>query len=102
VEGAQRLSPGLFAFWSVEMNYQVQVYEIARDAKPDERPRALERFAVGADTAEGARRAVLDRLASEGRVVRSLSFLKDGGLAAVVNPPATTPAAPPSKKNGAR
>lgn len=83
------------------MNYQVQVFEIARDAKPDERPRALERFAVGADTVEAARRATLARLASEGRTVRSLSFLKDGGLAAVVNPPATATPTPAPKK-GAR
>lgn len=70
------------------MNHQVQVFELARDAKPHELPRLVDRFAVGADTIDGARKAALDRLAADGRTVRSLSCLAEGGLVAVVNPPA--------------
>ena len=67
------------------MNHQVQVFEIARDAKPTERPRAIDGFAVTAATVEEARRAVLARLEGDGRSVRSLSFTADGGLAVVVH-----------------
>lgn len=80
------------------MNHQVQVYEIARDAKPDERPRAVERFAVSGETNEDARRVALARLATDGRTVRSISFLVDGGLAAVVTQPASAPAAAPKPR----
>jgi hypothetical protein len=76
------------------MNHQVQVFEIARDAQPGERPRAVDRFAVGAATIDDARRAALERLVADGRTVRSLSFLVDGGMAAVVNPPLAPAAAP--------
>jgi hypothetical protein len=70
------------------MEYRVNVYEIARDAKPEAKPTPAGDFAVSADTVEDARRAALDRLARDGRPVRSLSFTTDGSLAAVVMPPA--------------
>jgi hypothetical protein len=73
------------------MNQQVQVFEIGRDAKPDERPRAVSGFAVSGDTVEDARRAALARLQADGRTVRSISFLAGGGLAAVVTDPAPAP-----------
>lgn len=73
------------------MNHQVQVFEIGRDAKPDERPRPAGSFAVTTETHEDARRAVLKRLAAEGRSVRSISFLAAGGIAAVVTDPAPAP-----------
>ena len=76
------------------MNHQVQVFEIARDAKPEERPQPAEGFAVTADTNDEVRRAALARLKSDGRTVRSISFLADGGLAVVVTQPAPAPAAP--------
>lgn len=69
------------------MNHEVQVFEIGRDAKPDERPRALAGFAVSAGSVEEARRAALARLAADGRAVRSLSFTDKGGLVAVVHAP---------------
>jgi hypothetical protein len=74
------------------MNHEVQVFEIAPDAKPADRPRAVPGFAVAGDTLEDARRAALERLRSDGRAVRSLSFVADGGLAAVVFPPSPPPA----------
>ncbi len=82
------------------MNHQVQVFEIGRDAKPEDCPRAVDGFAVTGDTHEEARRAALARLKSDGRTVRSISFLADGGLAAVVTPPLPTPApaAPPKAR----
>lgn len=67
------------------MNYQVQVFEIespsqAATAKPEAS------FAVTADTVDEARRLAVERLASGGRLVRAVSFLKEGGLAAVTEP----------------
>jgi hypothetical protein len=73
------------------MNHEVQVFEIAPDAKPADRPRAVQGFAVSGDTLEDARRAALERLRADGRAVRSLSFVESGGLAAVVLPPAPPP-----------
>jgi hypothetical protein len=73
------------------MNHEVQVFEIALDAKPEDRPRAVQGFAVAGDSLEDARRAALDRLRADGRAVRSLSFVESGGLAAVVLPPAPPP-----------
>ncbi len=79
------------------MNHQVQVFEIGRDAKPEDRPRAVDGFAVTGDTHEEARRAALARLKSDGRTVRSISFLAEGGLAAVVMPP-PPPSVPPKAR----
>ncbi len=76
------------------MDYPVKVFEVTSDAKPGDRPRELQGFAVSGETAEDARRSVLARLASERRGLRSLSFMADGGLAAVVLPPAPEPKAP--------
>lgn len=73
------------------MNHQVQVFQIGRDAKPSDRPQAIDGFAITADTHDEARRAALTRLQSTGRTVRSISFLADGGLAAVVTDPAPAP-----------
>lgn len=73
------------------MNHEVQVFESAPDAKPGDRPRALQGFAVSGDTLEDARRAALERLHADGRAVRSLSFVESGGLAAVVLPPTPPP-----------
>ena len=83
------------------MNHQVQVFEVARDAKPEDRPRPLDGFAVTADTLEEARRAALARLETDGRSVRSLSFTADGGLAAVVHAEVPEPAKQ-SRTNGGR
>jgi len=76
------------------MELTVNIYEIARDAPAEARPTPGAGFTVRGDTVEEARRAVLERLAAEGRAVRSLSFTADGALAAVVMPPAT-PVPPP-------
>lgn len=75
------------------MNHQVQIFHIDRDAKPADRPEPIGSFEVAADTREEARKAALTRLASDGRTVRVLSFLVDGGLAAVVTDPPPAPSA---------
>ncbi len=75
------------------MNYLVKVFEVPRDAKPTDRPQEVPGFAVSGSSVDEARRAAVSRLTDEGRVVRSLSFTADGGIAAVVvppEPPATT------------
>ena len=69
------------------MNYLVKIFEVARDAKPTDRPQEVSGFAVSGGTVDEARRAAISRLTTEGRTVRSLSFTADGGLAAVVIPP---------------
>jgi hypothetical protein len=74
------------------MKYQVQLFQIDRDAKSADRPQPAGSFEVDADTYEAARAAALARLASDGRTVRSLSFLAGGGLAAVITQPAPAPA----------
>jgi len=76
------------------MEYRVNVYEIARDAKPEVKPTPAGELTVRADTIEEARRAALERLAADGRAVRSLSFTTDGAMAAVVMPLAK-PVLPP-------
>ena len=73
------------------MNHQVHIFEIDRDAKPAERAQPVRSFPVVASTHDQARAAALAQLAAEGRTVRSLSFLADGGLAAVVTQPAPAP-----------
>ena len=83
------------------MNHQVQVFEIDTATKPTEPLRPIEGFAVTAETLDEARVAATDRLRADGRVVRCLSFLKDGGLAAVVYPPAP-PETKPDKRRRAR
>ena len=75
------------------MNHQVQLFQIDRDSKPTDPPQPAGSFQVAAATLDGAREAALVQLASEGRTVRSLSFLADGGLAAVVTQPALAPTA---------
>lgn len=80
------------------MNHQVQVFEIDVGGQPTEKLMPVEGFAVTADTLDEARSAATERLQADGRVVRCLSFLKDGGLAAVVYPPAP----PATKPNGRR
>jgi len=80
------------------MNHQVQVFEIDTGMKPTEPLRPIDGFAVTAATLDEARAAAADRLTADGRVVRCLSFLKDGGLAAVVYPPA----APSTKRDKPR
>ena len=86
------------------MDYPVKVFEVASDAKPGDRPRELSGFAVSGETAEDARRLVLARLAGERRTIRTLSFTADGGLAAVVLPPAPEPKlpAPARRRRGGR
>ncbi len=86
------------------MDYPVKVFEVASDTKPGDRPRELPGFAVSGETAEDARRSVLARLASERRGLRSLSFTADGGLAAVVLPPAPGPKPAPAgrRRRGGR
>jgi len=73
------------------MNHQVHLFQIDRDAKPTDRAEPAGCFDVAADTHDQARAAALARLQAEGRTVRSLSFLADGGLAAVVTQPAPSP-----------
>ena len=80
------------------MNHQVHLFQIDRDAKPTDRPQAAGSFDVDADTLDGARSAALTRLASEGRTVRSLSFLADGGLAAIVTQPPPAPKVAPARR----
>ena len=75
------------------MKFQVQLFHIDRDAKPTDRPQPAGGFEVDADAHDAARAAVLARLASEGRTIRSLSFLADGGLSAVVTEPLPAPTA---------
>jgi hypothetical protein len=75
------------------MNHQVHLFQIDRDGKPTDPPQPVGTFEIAADTLDAARDAALLRLASEGRTVRSLSFLVHGGLAAVVTQPAPAPTA---------
>ena len=82
------------------MNHQVQVYEVPQGAGRGESPRPVDRFSVGGETLDEARHAALARLRADGRTVRALSFLAEGGLAAVVTPPA--PAAGPGVAPKAR
>jgi hypothetical protein len=73
------------------MNHQVQIFHIDRDAKPADRAQPVGSFAVTADSLEQARRAARAQLETEGHTVRALSFLADGGLAAVVTQPPPAP-----------
>jgi hypothetical protein len=82
------------------MNHQVQVFEIDTATKPTEPLRPIDGFAVTAETLDEARLAATERLRSDGRVVRCLSFLKDGGLAAVVYPPAPPETKPDKRRRG--
>ncbi len=75
------------------MKYQVQLFHIDRDAKPTDRPQPAGSFDVDADTHDAARAAAIARLAADGKTIRSLSFLADGGLAAVLTEPPPTPSA---------
>ena len=85
--------PGLFPF-GTHMNHHVHLFHIDRDAKPADRAQPVDGFEVTAETLDAARAAALAKLAADGRTVRALSFLADGGLAAVVTqpPPAPSPA----------
>jgi hypothetical protein len=76
------------------MNHQVHLFYIDRDAKPADRAQPAGTFTVEADSHEAARHAALGHLGAAGHTVRALSFLADGGLAAVVTqpPPAPSPA----------
>jgi hypothetical protein len=80
------------------MQYLVKLLEIARDAKPEVKPTPAGEFAVSAETVEDARRGALERLAAEARTVRCLSFTADGGIVAVVHPPAPGPAPAPAAR----
>ena len=75
------------------MNHQVHLFQIDRDAKPTDRPIPAGSFEVTSDTHDGARAAAIARLEAEGKTIRSLSFLADGGLAAVVTQPPPAPTA---------
>lgn len=66
------------------MNHHVQVFEVDVTAKTPAMAKPGASFAVMANTVDEARLLAAERLRSDGWVVRSLSFLKDGGLAAVV------------------
>ena len=80
------------------MKYQVQLFHIDRDAKPSEQPQPAGGFEVIADTKDGARAAAIARLTAEGKTVRSLSFLADGGLVSVVTEPSPPPSATPLRR----
>ena len=73
------------------MKYQVQLFHIDRDAKSSEQPQPAGGFEIIADTKDGARAATIARLTAEGKTVRSLSFLADGGLVSVVTEPSPAP-----------
>lgn len=75
------------------MKYQVQLFHIDRDAKPTDSAQLAGSFDVAADTHDAARGAVLARLASEERTVRSPSFVAGGGLSVVVTEPPSAPTA---------
>ena len=75
------------------MKHQVQLFHIDRDAKPSDRPQPAGGFEVDADTHDAARAAAIARLAADGKTVRSLSFLADSGLAAVLTEPPPAPTA---------
>lgn len=77
------------------MQYTVKVFQIARDAGPEAKPSPAGEFAMSAETVEEARRAALERLALDGRSVRSLSFTEDGGMGAVVYPAPAPQVRPP-------
>lgn len=66
------------------MNHQVQVFEVDVTGKTPAMPKPGSGFAVSAETIDEARDQAAARLQAEDWVVRSLSFLKDGGIAAVV------------------
>jgi hypothetical protein len=82
------------------MNHQVQVFEIDTATKPTEPLRPIDGFAVTAETLDEARLAATERLRADGRVVRCLSCLKDGGLAAVVYPPSPPETKPDRRRRG--
>ncbi len=88
------------------MNHEVRVFEIPKAARPEEKPRPLDGFAVTGETLEDARRAAIARFATDGRTVRSISFTEGGGLAAVVHPleaaAAPTKALRPRRARGGR
>ena len=42
-----------------KMNRPVEVMEIAREARPEEKPLVIDRFEVSAETVDGARKAAL-------------------------------------------
>ena len=91
-----RLPPGLFPFFrhtGTTMNHQIQLFQIDRDAKPTDAPRPTGVFEVAADTIDGARAAAIARLTDEGKTIRSLSFLADGGFAVVLTEPPPAPSA---------
>jgi hypothetical protein len=73
------------------MNHQVQVFEVDVTGKTPVMPKLGSGFAVSAKTFDEARRLAAVRLQAEDWVVRSLSFLKEGGIAAVVEAKQPTP-----------
>lgn len=75
------------------MNHQIHLFQIDRDAKPTDRPVLAGSFEVTADTVDGARAAAQAQLAAEGRTIRSISCLADGGIAVVLTQPAPAPTA---------
>jgi hypothetical protein len=75
------------------MNHQVHLFEIDRDAKPTDRPAPAGSFEVTADTVDGARAAAREQLTAQGRTIRSISCLADGGIAVVLTQPTPAPTA---------
>src|SRR5262245_32132958 len=75
------------------MKHHVQLFHIDRDAKPSDPPQPAGGFEVDADTHDAARAAAIARLAADGKTVRSLSFLAEGGLAVVLTQPPPAPSA---------
>jgi hypothetical protein len=76
------------------MTHQVHIFHVDRDATPADRARPIGGFELTADTHDAARKAALARLTADGQTVRALSFLADGGLAAVVTQPPPAPSSP--------
>jgi hypothetical protein len=62
----------------------VKLFEIARDAHFMDKPTPTGGFSVEATTQDRARRLAEEQVRSNGREIRSVSHLADGGLSIIV------------------
>ncbi len=69
------------------MQFNVQLFEVQKDAPRDELPKKVKTFSVQANSIDQARKVATQRVKDEKRDIRVCSFLKDGGLAIVAFPP---------------
>jgi hypothetical protein len=72
------------------MSHRVNVFELSSNAKPDERPVAIEGFVTHAETVDEAYHECFHRLTFAGHEVLALSFLVDGSITAVVRSSTST------------